>query len=392
MSTPIDPNDPGRRSDQPGGEPPGDQPPAEHFELADSRSQPTPTADAHAGRFKAAHEGTVAVIEGDPFADPGLPHHEPRRTDIDERAARRAERQVVTMFGLSTLSTLAFLVCFVLIDKDTMITVFPLGKINALNFALGMTLGISLLLIGAGAIQWSRKLMAGEELVEARHLQKSSPETTASALGQWREVVADSALPRRKLIGLSLLGALAPLGLPALFVLRDLGPLPEKKLRVTAWRDHREIVFENGGERVRPEDLQVGTLISARPMDVESLNELAKAAIILIRLAPDEVRSQFQLQQGYEGIMAFSKICPHVGCPLGLYEQTTHHMLCPCHQSTFDLADEGKVVFGPAARNLPLLPITVDAEGYLVARGDFPEPVGPSFWERGRVGPSFRER
>jgi ubiquinol-cytochrome c reductase iron-sulfur subunit len=385
MSHPHDPNPPG----QPGR--PEDQP-AEHYELADSRTQPTPTADAHAGRAKPAHEGAVAVIEGDPFADPGLPHHVPRRTDIDERAARRAERQVATMFGLSTLSTLAFVVLFVLIDKDTMITVFPLGKINALNFALGMSLGASLLLIGAGAIQWARKLMAGEEVVEERHPQKSPPETTAAALEQWRSGVADSALPRRKLIGLSLLGALAPLGLPALFVLRDLGPLPEKRLRETAWKDHREIVFENGHERIRPEDLQVGTLISARPEGVEGLNELAKAAIILIRLAPDEVRSEYQLQQGYEGIMAFSKICPHVGCPLGLYEQTTHHMLCPCHQSTFDLADEGKVVFGPAARNLPQLAITVDAEGYLVARGDFPEPVGPSFWERGRVGPSFRER
>jgi ubiquinol-cytochrome c reductase iron-sulfur subunit len=374
----------GRRQDPPAG-PPGDQPtdrPTEHYELAHSTTQPTPTADAHAGR-QAAHEGAVAVIEGDPFADPGLPHHVPRRADIDERAARRAERQVAAMFGLSTLSTIAFVVCFVLIDKETMITVFPLGKINALNFALGITLGLSLLLIGTGAVQWARKLMAGEEIVEDRHPLKSPPAVTAGATAAWQAGVADSALPRRKVIGLSLLGALAPLGLAPLILLRDLGPLPEKKLRETAWKDHHEIVFENGGERVRPEDLQVGTLISARPMEVEGLNDLAKAAIILIRLAPDEVRSPRSLQQGYEGILAFSKICPHVGCPLGLYEQNTHHMLCPCHQSTFDLAEGGKVVFGPAARDLPQLAITVDPEGYLVARGDFSEPVGPSFWERG---------
>jgi ubiquinol-cytochrome c reductase iron-sulfur subunit len=354
----------------------------EHFELAHSPTQPAPTADAHAGR-QTVHEGTVAVVEGDPFADPGLPHHVPRHTDVDERAARRAERQVAGMFGASALSTLAFVVCFVLIDKDTMITIFPLGKINALNFALGMTLGISLLGIGAGAIQWARKLMAGEEVVEYRHRMKSSEQDTADALEALQESVADSAIPRRKVIGLSLLGALAPLSIAPLILLRDLGPLPEKKLRETAWKDHREIIYENGGERIRPEDLQVGTLVSARPMEVEGLNELAKAAIVLIRLSPDEVRSARSLQQGYEGIMAFSKICPHVGCPLGLYEQTTHHMLCPCHQSTFDLADGGKVVFGPAARDLPQLSITVDGEGYLVARGDFAEPVGPSFWERG---------
>ena len=71
-----------------------------------------------------------------------------------------------------------------------------------------------------------------------------------------------------------------------------------------------------------------------------------------------------------------------MGCPISLNERTTHHLLCPCHQSTFDLADNGKVIFGPAARHLPQLPIEVDDEGYLVAQSDFTEPVGPSFWER----------
>jgi ubiquinol-cytochrome c reductase iron-sulfur subunit len=41
------------------------------------------------------------------------------------------------------------------------------------------------------------------------------------------------------------------------------------------------------------------------------------------------------------------------------------------------------VLFGPAARPLPQLPLTVDSEGYLAALHDFDEPVGPSFWERG---------
>ena len=82
------------------------------------------------------------------------------------------------------------------------------------------------------------------------------------------------------------------------------------------------------------------------------------------------------------GIVAYSKICTHVGCPISLNERTTHHLLCPCHQSTFDLADSGKVIFGPAGRPLPQLPFEVDDEGYLVAQSDFIEPVGPSFWER----------
>mgnify|MGYP001357799875 FL=1 len=84
----------------------------------------------------------------------------------------------------------------------------------------------------------------------------------------------------------------------------------------------------------------------------------------------------------YDGIVAYSKVCTHVGCPVALYEQQTHHLLCPCHQSTFDLSDSGVVVFGPAGRSLPQLPITVDDKGYLVARSDFTVPVGPSYFER----------
>ena len=82
------------------------------------------------------------------------------------------------------------------------------------------------------------------------------------------------------------------------------------------------------------------------------------------------------------GILAYSKICTHVGCPISLWERQTHHLLCPCHQSTFDLGNSGVVVFGPAARALPQLAIKVNADGYLVAQGDFTVPVGPSFFER----------
>jgi ubiquinol-cytochrome c reductase iron-sulfur subunit len=85
----------------------------------------------------------------------------------------------------------------------------------------------------------------------------------------------------------------------------------------------------------------------------------------------------------YENHVAYSKICTHAGCPVSLYEQQTHHLLCPCHQSVFDILDHARPIFGPAARPLPQLPITVDQEGYFIARGDFSEPVGPSFWERG---------
>ena len=103
-----------------------------------------------------------------------------------------------------------------------------------------------------------------------------------------------------------------------------------------------------------------------------------------MRLHPDEL-SIAPEREGWDvdGIVAYSKICTHVGCPVALYEQTTHHLLCPCHQSTFDVANHANVVFGPATRPLPQLAISVDDEGYLVAQHDFVEPVGPSYWERG---------
>ena len=114
------------------------------------------------------------------------------------------------------------------------------------------------------------------------------------------------------------------------------------------------------------------------------LDEKAKAVVLLMRLAPEDVNvSPERSDWNVDGIFAYSKVCTHVGCPIALYEQHTHHLLCPCHQSTFDLTQECKVIFGPASHALPQLPITVDDEGFLVAQSDFHEPVGPVYWERG---------
>jgi ubiquinol-cytochrome c reductase iron-sulfur subunit len=106
------------------------------------------------------------------------------------------------------------------------------------------------------------------------------------------------------------------------------------------------------------------------------------------RMDPSDIISDVTRNWSVQGIVAYSKICTHVGCPISLNERTTHHLLCPCHQSTFDLADSGKVIFGPAGRHLPQLPLGVDSEGYLVALSDYPEPVGPSYWERDTKSPA----
>ena len=134
-------------------------------------------------------------------------------------------------------------------------------------------------------------------------------------------------------------------------------------------------------------DVQVGSLTFAQPEGLDESaddfqEQIAKAALMIIRLKPEDIKDKRELDWGHEGIVAFSKICTHVGCPISLYEQQTHHVLCPCHQSTFDLSDGGRVIFGPAGHPLPQLQISVNGDGYLEALGDFSKPVGPGFWER----------
>jgi ubiquinol-cytochrome c reductase iron-sulfur subunit len=119
------------------------------------------------------------------------------------------------------------------------------------------------------------------------------------------------------------------------------------------------------------------------PAGFSSPDEMALAPTMLIRFGPDEIRSKKESSWGKNDHVAYSKICTHAGCPISLYEQQTHHLLCPCHQSTFDMANDANVIFGPAARRLPQLRLDIDADGYFVAAADYDQPVGPSFWERG---------
>ena len=108
--------------------------------------------------------------------------------------------------------------------------------------------------------------------------------------------------------------------------------------------------------------------------------------VMLIRIKPEDmhrvVYRKGQETFNFGELFAYTKVCSHLGCPSSLYEQQTYRILCPCHQSQFDALHFAKPIFGPAARALAQLPITIDKDGYLVANGDFIEPVGPAFWER----------
>jgi ubiquinol-cytochrome c reductase iron-sulfur subunit len=330
----------------------------------------------------------------EPHDSGDLPEHKPRRSDVDPRAAKRAERQVGFLFLASGLASMAFVAAFILTPVDQELRFPGVGSTNASNLLLGVTMGLALFLIGAAAIHWAKKLMPDVEVVQERSPESSEAEHRDALLDEYRRGVDESGVKRRPFILGSMVAALGLAGLPAIVLLRDLGPLPGTALRETMWEPGMHILIAETEQKIRPEDLQVGTLISAVPEGIElvmeeegNLNALAKAAVMLIRMDPEDIVAD-QTPEGaeswtYEGIMCFSKICTHAGCPLGLYEQLTHHMLCPCHQSTFDLADAGGVIFGPASRALPQLAITVDEDGYLIAREGFAEPVGPSFWERG---------
>ncbi|MFC9626826.1 Rieske 2Fe-2S domain-containing protein [Streptomyces sp. NPDC056930] len=331
--------------------------------------------------------GAVEVAD-DPFADPGLPAHKPRIQDIDERAAKRSERAVAFMFTLSMLATIGFIASYVIFPVDKIVYIWPFGHVSALNFSLGLTLGVALFAIGAGAVHWARTLMSDVEVADDRHAIEAEPEVKAKVLADFAAGAEESAFGRRKLIRNTLFGALALVPLSGVVLLRDLGPLPEKKLRNTLWAKGKQLINMNTMEPLRPEDVAVGSLTFAMPEGLteeaeDFQNQIAKAALMIIRIEPANIKDKREREWAHEGIVAFSKICTHVGCPISLYEQQTHHVLCPCHQSTFDLSDGARVIFGPAGHALPQLRIGVNSEGNLEALGDFEEPVGPAFWERG---------
>ncbi len=341
-------------------------------------------------------QGATPAVPDEPIADPGLHEHTWRPTDVDDRAERRAERQVSLMFVLSALCTVGFVVSYLVFDiGDNWNTV---GGLGASTLFLGLFLGAALLLIGVGIIQWARKLMTDVEIVEMRHPARSSDDDRAATVAALTTGADESGLLKRPMIRRSLLLSVGVLGAPAVILLRDLGPLPADVANAEegtglehtlfGTRPQVRVVRDVTGVPIRAADLQVGDLVNGVPDGIFELEGVelqeakAKGAVIVVKLEPDEITSQQGDDWDVQGVLCYSKICSHVGCPISLYERTTHHVLCPCHQSTFDLGDSAKVVFGPAARPLPQLPLTVDDEGYLVAQSDFLEPVGPSYWSR----------
>jgi len=324
---------------------------------------------------------------GNPVENPGLPEHVHRRADEDPKAEKRAERQVASLFALSAMSTILFIYSYIFIKKDLFAFIPLLGNMNIQQLLLGLGLAGAFLFIGLGAVAWARQLMPDTEVVAQRHEFRSADEDRKEFVETVKTQAAAAGIGRRPLIKRTLGAALGLVGLGPIIMLRDLGPLPEKELEKTSWKAGTRLVTDPGDRPIKASELEVGAVVQTLPEvdhpEHRSLNDIAKDPVLLIRLRPEDFNLDAErLSWTYEGIIAFSKICSHMGCAVALYEQSTHHLLCPCHQSTFDVTRAAKVIFGPAARPLPQLAITVDSEGYLIAKQPFTESVGPSYWER----------
>lgn len=322
----------------------------------------------------------------DRFENPGLHPHQPRRSDIDVAAAKRAERQVLFLFTVSVLGSIAAVVGYFAIPVGATVM-----SVRLSTLVIGLGLAFAMLGIGLAAVHWAKTLMSNVERIDERHETRSDDATRDEAVQILKDGAADSGLARRPLLKGAVVGALALAPLP--FVVPFVGNLggdwDVSRLRHTAWRPGRRLAIDPTDRPIRAADVTVGSIFSVIPEGLPNeshyLEEKAKAVVVLVRLDPSVLKEPpDRAGWSYDGIVAYSKVCTHVGCPVALYEQQTHHLLCPCHQSTFDVADQARVVFGPAKRALPQLPITVDDEGYLIAQSDFHEPVGPSFWERER--------
>jgi ubiquinol-cytochrome c reductase iron-sulfur subunit len=270
-----------------------------------------------------------------------------------------AERGITVLLAASMAASLALVGVYIFDIREA-----PLE---------GALLAVALGGVGAAIVVWAVTLMHAPPEVEERHEMPSPPSERDAAA----HALDLGSVTRRRFLVRMLAGAggllAAALALPAF----SLGPQPGRELFETGWRAGARVVGGDG-EPIRPDDLVEGTVRTVFP---EGAVGRADSPVMLIRLRPSDLQLPNDRQgRAYEGCIAYSKLCTHAGCPVGLYRAEDRVLICPCHQSTFDVTRGAVPVFGPAARRLPQLGLGVDADGYLVAAADFDEPVGPSFW------------
>jgi len=277
---------------------------------------------------------------------------------------RRAVNQVAVAFGVSALASLG------------LAAVYWQGGQNQVE---GVLLAIALGGLGYGFVVVARRLLPQGPYTEEREVLPSSEGQVAAFETDLER--GEGWMARRGFLVKMLGVAAGALGVAALFPLRSLGPNPGRSLFRTKWR-RGSLVVDEQGEPVRVRTLEVGGVLTVFP---EGHLEREDSQTLLIRVSDEKVVTRKGREDwAPEGYVAYSKVCTHAGCPVGLYQQDVKRLLCPCHQSSFDAVDAARPVFGPATRSLPQLPLMVDDEGFLRAQDDYDEPIGPGFWDRGR--------
>jgi ubiquinol-cytochrome c reductase iron-sulfur subunit len=241
----------------------------------------------------------------------------------------------------------------------------------------GALLFVALGGVGAALMIWSRLLMPEvHDRTQPRHRgPEPQQELEGAAETVTRGVVE---MRRRGFLFRLLIGAAAALGVAAIIPIRSLGRAPGSSLLHTQWRAGDRLVNEEGTPITR-DTLEVDSFTTVFP---EHAPGSADSQAVLIRVEPGTLRLPPDRVVGApDGYVAYSKICTHAGCALGLYLAAAQQLRCPCHQSTFDVLDGARPVYGPAPRPLPQLPIRIEDDGTIRANGDFTDPVGPSFWD-----------
>jgi quinol---cytochrome c reductase iron-sulfur subunit len=322
------------------------------------------TDDGPRRRFRRRRRRSDAEPEGPatPISEhPGEPTLVSRHRDPEEE--RRASRSIALLLAVSAAAGIGLLVLYA-----------AGGQVQLEGALIGIALGA----MGFALIQWGKHLYPHEVVTEEREPHESEAGDRRVAEDLIEET--ETGITRRKMLTRMLVGAAGAFGLALIFPIRSLGPSPGRALFQTAWRKGKRVVDDTGAP-VRVDTLPVDGVVTVFP---EGFVGNANAQAILVRVNADTL----QLPEGRgdwapDGNVCYSKICTHAGCPVGLYLASYHQLQCPCHQSAFDVLDGASVVFGPAARPLPQLPMEADADGFLVARGDFSAPVGPGFWNRG---------
>jgi ubiquinol-cytochrome c reductase iron-sulfur subunit len=320
-------------------------------------------------------------------------HYAPRFPVPGSRAEKRVERTVALFLLLTGGAATAFIVAFIWWPWEWELGT-NLGKFY--TPVLGVTLGLALLGIGLAVVTWTRKLLPEEVAVQDRHDGASPADERVLTGATIANMVDETGITRRPLLKGALVLGLAPVAAVPVIALGGLinDPHDEDMYNHTGFDPAHNggrpvrLVRENATP-IRPEEISAGGQITVFPgIPHGDTNRYADSPTLLIHLRPgdaDELRANLLPinQDAMHGdYVAYSKICTHAGCPASLYEQQTNILLCPCHQSQFKITNNARPIFGPATRRLPMLPITVDDEGFFVAKSDYKIPIGPGFWER----------